>query len=308
MNTDTRRALGKGLSSLIPNNSYNRRDASEIDGEVLNVQIDKIYPNPNQPRKHFPKQEMNELSESIKEFGILQPIIVSISEDKYIIIAGERRWQASRQAGLTHIPVIIKSIDESRILKTSIIENIQRQDLSAIEEAKAYAQVMKDYNYTQEDLSKKLCKSRSHIANLLRLLHLPPEVQEMIEHRKISTGHAKVLLSSDSPLDTARYIIDNNLNVRQAEKHLKLSKEDKSVGESIKRVSHLSKLHADRKSDYSLTKDQDIIDIENNLTLTLGSKVEIVEKSFGGQVIIDFYNLDQLDAIISQLSTKKTWL
>lgn len=308
MNKISRQALGKGLASLIPQSGLAQRE-NEGYGEIINLDINKVHPNPNQPRTYFSDQELVELSSSIREFGVIQPIIVNIDGDQYLIVAGERRWNASKKAGLSHIPAIIKSMDGDDILKTSIIENIQRQDLTSIEEARAYNKLMKQYNYTQEDLSKKLCKSRSHIANLLRLLHLPLEVQDMIEKKSISAGHAKVLLGAKAPLDLAKAIVDKNLNVRQAEAYLKEERgESRDVNQSTKRVSHLSKLHANNKLDYELTKDQDIIDIEVSLSDALGSKVQIVEKSFGGQVIIDFYNLDQLDAIINQLSVKKSWI
>lgn len=305
-----RNALGKGLSSLIPSSS-SKIDNGVHAGGVIDIAINKIVPNPNQPRKHFSEQEIDELSASIKEFGVLQPIMVHLAPGGgYMIIAGERRWQAAKKAGIHHIPAIVKAVDETDVLAVSIIENIQRQDLSPIEEAKAYSQLMRQHKYTQEQLSKRLCKSRSHIANLLRLLNLPWEVQDMIGDRKISSGHAKVLLNATDPLIAANHIIEKSLNVRQAEDYIKGGQRRASLaaGESTKRVSHLAKLHANNKEDYNLNKDQDVIDIESNLSEALGSKVQIVEKSFGGQVIIDFYNLDQLDSIINQLSTKKSWL
>lgn len=307
MNKVSRQALGKGLASLIPQ-SITQKGVEDY-REIVNLDIGKVHPNPNQPRTYFSDQELEELSRSIQEFGVIQPIIVNVDGDGYLIVAGERRWNASKKAGLSHIPAIIKSMDEDDILKTSIIENIQRQDLTSIEEARAYHKLMKQYDYTQEYLSKKLCKSRSHIANLLRLLQLPLEIQDMIENRTISAGHAKVLLGAKAPMDLAKAIVDKNLNVRQAEAYLKHEKgASNPINESTKRVSHLSKLHANNRYDYELTKDQDIIDIENSLSEALGSKVQIVEKNFGGQVIIDFYNLDQLDAIINQLSIKKSWI
>lgn len=309
MDNFQRNALGKGLSSLIPTSSYKHNNVVST-SDVVNLDIDKIVPNTNQPRKHFAEKELEELSISIKEYGVLQPVIVHKDGDVYMLIAGERRWQASKRAGLTHIPSLIKNIKEEDVLAVSIIENIQRQDLSAIEEAKAYHQLMQQHNYTQAQLSHKLAKSRSHIANLLRLLTLPEEVQDMINGQEISSGHAKLLINSSDPLTAAKYIIENGLSVRRAEGYIKsLDKASMPLeGESTKRVSHLAKLHANNKGDYELTKDQDIINIEANLSQALNSKVQIVEKSFGGQVIIDFYNLDQLDNIISQLSVKKNWL
>jgi len=310
MDNSQRSALGKGLSSLIPSASFNADKGGSNTTDIVEIPLEKVVPNPGQPRKHFSESEIQELSDSIKEYGVLQPIMVHPAADgKYAIIAGERRWQAAKKAGILSISAIIKEMEESDILAVSIIENIQRQDLSPLEEAMAYNQLMKMHGYTQDQLSKKLCKSRSHIANLLRLLNLPQEVQDMIGDRRLSAGHAKLLLGISDPLTMANDIIEKNLSVRQTEDYIKdLREYGYSPSGQEGPLQRISAPHPERNRDgSSKPKDQDIVNIENSLSEALGSKVKIVDKSFGGQVIIDFYNLEQLDSIINQLSAK-SWL
>jgi ParB family chromosome partitioning protein len=295
-----RNALGKGLSALIP--SVARANGEEISNSTfVEMSISKIVPNINQPRQQFSLVELEELAESIKSFGLIQPISVSkMGDGTFRIIAGERRWRAAQIAGITHIPVIIKDMSDNDILVVSIIENIQRQNLTAVEEANAIYELMEKFNYTQDQLAKKLSKSRSHIANLLRLKNLPLEVQEMIASRKLSFGHAKVLMNASDPIATAKISLMKNFTVKQLESYINRGsriEKDKASNVFIERVQsiepHEEPLHQDIANDF--------IDLENSLAKVLGCRVKIFETDNGGRLMIDFVDLNQLDHIVSRL-------
>ena len=218
--SETNKKIGKGLSSLLGNKNLsilNSDSKSEID-------IDSIIVNKNQPRKNFNKESMDELVNSVKKFGILQPILVRKINNKYEIIAGERRYKSAILAGLKKIPAIIKNLDDKDAFSLSIIENIQREDLNPIEEANAYHELIDKYKYTQQEISDIIGKSRSHIANIMRLLLLPDKIKNCLIEGKIEMGHARALINYENSEDIIDYIINNNLTVREVEKLIKDSK------------------------------------------------------------------------------------
>src|SRR5215469_10321592 len=210
-----RKALGRGLSALLGTPDLETPEA------LREIDIDRILPNSHQPRKHFDEDALNELADSIREHGVVQPVVVRPLEDGFFqLIAGERRWRASQRAGLARLPAVIREAGENSALELALIENLQREDLNPIEEAQAYERLISDFGLTQEDVSRRVGKNRATIANMLRLLRLPPEVQQWLRENRLSTGHAKALLSlSDlnAILDSARKIIQGNYSVRQAE-------------------------------------------------------------------------------------------
>ena len=288
--------LGKGLDALFPSNVNIKKLGEEPDfsnESVIEMKINNIEPNVNQPRKKFDDDKIEDLAESIKVHGVLQPIIVSKKGDYYQIIAGERRWRASKKAGLKTIPVIVREYDEKKTREVALIENLQRQDLNAIETAKAIKELMEEHSLTQEEISKTLGKSRSAIANTLRILNLDERVQELVSSGKISEGHARTLASIPSPqkqYKLAMDIINLDLNVREAEERSKLAKEETTLKTKSKKKESLGKL--------------DIIykDIENRLKKTLGTKVTFkpITKS-KGKIIIEYFSGDELDRVLEIL-------
>lgn len=223
------RRLGRGIASLLSNDlniDFNIETKNEnanignINNTLKELDINDVIPNPNQPRKHFDDVKLRELSESIKHSGLLQPIVVSQKKEngKYLIIAGERRYRASKIAGLTKIKAIVLELNEQEILKNAILENVQREDLNPVEEANGYKKIIDTFNYTHEQLAKEIGKSRAHITNLLRILTLPDEVLSAVKNNNISLGHAKVLLSVSNPMDYLSTILEKQLSVRQLEK------------------------------------------------------------------------------------------
>ncbi len=271
-------ALGKGLGALIPDKS----------DSILEIDINSVVPNEYQPRKIFKDDTLKELALSIKEKGIIQPVIVRRSEDNsFKLIAGERRWRAARIAGLTKLPAIIKDTAPADTLELALIENIQREDLTPIETAEAFHRLIKDFNLTHENLSKKVGKDRATVTNYLRILKLPLEVKKRIADGALSIGHAKALLQIEDAriqLDAARKIIQRGLSVREAEA---LSK--KLLSPPASRIS-------------PLTRDPQIASLEERLIRSLGTKVRIRHKGKkGGKVEIDYYSLDELDRLLEIL-------
>lgn len=254
---------------------------------IVTLRISKIEPNKEQSRKTFDEVSLEELSQSIKQYGIIQPIVVCKKGDYYEIIAGERRWRAAKKAGLTEVPVVIRNYEDKERAEVSLIENIQRENLNPIEEAAAYKQLMDEYDLTQETLAIRVSKSRAAVANMMRLLKLNPEVQQMVVEGKLSGGHARALLGiedSEGQLNAAKKVISNNLNVRQTEDLVKaLNTPDKKP--SAKRKS--AKPHA------AVFKD-----LENRLTEVLGTKVRINHQEKGnGKIEIDYFSEFELDRI-----------
>jgi ParB family chromosome partitioning protein len=277
------KGLGKGLSALmgdIPQDNVQTKSSSE------KIPIHFVYANPSQPRKNFNPELLNELSESIKEQGIIQPILVrKKSEDKYEIVAGERRWRAAQLAKIHEVPVIILNIDDKKSLEFAILENIQRSDLNGIEEALGYDNLVKKFGYSQETLSKILGKSRSHIANTLRLAGLPEEIKKMISDGLLTAGHARCLVNVPDNVKLAKIIVNKNLSVRQAEFLVK----KEQVFSSLKKISRNN-------------KDTNIKSLENDLGLLMGIKVDIInKKNNSGEIKFSYKSLDQLNKIISVL-------
>jgi ParB family chromosome partitioning protein len=277
------KGLGKGLSALlgdVPSENIQTKNSSE------KIPIHFVYANPSQPRKNFNQELLNELSESIKEQGIIQPILVrKKSEDKYEIVAGERRWRAAQLAKIHEVPVIILNIDDKKSLEFAILENIQRSDLNGIEEALGYDNLVKKFGYSQETLSKILGKSRSHIANTLRLAGLPEEIKKMISDGLLTAGHARCLVNVPDNVKLAKIIVNKNLSVRQAEFLVK----NEQVFLSLKKIQ-------------TNNKDTNIKSLESDLGLLMGIKVDIKnKKNNSGEIKFSYKNLDQLNKIISVL-------
>ena len=270
----TKKGLGRGLSSLI----------GDVDSKPLKnkLSISSIVRNKFQPRKNFDKEKMEELTNSIKERGIIQPIIVrrlSNQINKFEIIAGERRWQAAQNAGLHEVPVVEIEADNLKSLEFAIVENVQRSDLNPIEEALGYRKLIDDFNYDQEKVSKFIGKSRAHVANFLRLLSLPKEVILLIEENKISQGHAKVLVGLDNAYFLAKKIIEKKLSVRQTE----------SLIRSLK----------SRKGKNKISKNPNLVSLESEIEEKTGIKVFIRnKKNNSGQVTFEYRDLDQLNRLI----------
>lgn len=288
------RGLGKGLDSLIPNTIGEAKEKKENKEKVENknpetmVKLSMVEPNGEQPRKNFDEDSLLELAESIKQFGLLQPIIVQDRKNHYEIIAGERRWRAAKMAGLKEIPVIIKNLTNQEIVEISLIENIQREDLNPIEEAQAYKRLLEEFNLKQDEVAERVSKSRTAVTNSMRLLKLCDEVQQMVVNEMISTGHARALLSIEDPEEQymiAQKVFDEKMSVREVEKLVK-------------------DLHKPEKAPKKENKSLEVIyqNIENRLKESLGTKVSISPKNNGaGKIEIEFYNHDDLDRLMEQL-------
>ena len=270
----SKKGLGRGLSSLIGD--------SDIKTSNHKISISSIVPNKNQPRKFFEKEALEELKNSIKERGIIQPLIVRKSDDKddkYELIAGERRWQAAQSAGLHEVPVIIIEADNLKSLELAIIENVQRKDLNPIEEAESYNNLITNFGYDHEKVSQFIGKSRSHVSNSIRLLSLPEKILDLIRNNKISQGHAKVLIGLENALLLADKIIKKKLSVRQLESLVRLFKNE--ANKSFK------------------SKDINIIATENDLSQKIGMRVFVYnKKNNSGTLSINYKGIDQLDRLI----------
>ena len=279
--------LGKGLDSLIADKVGTSNEKTDAKNEVM-VNINKVEPNKEQPRKNFDEDALLELSESIKQFGVLQPLLVVDRKDYYEIIAGERRWRAAKMAGLKKVPVIIKDLTEQEIVEISLIENIQREDLNPIEEALAYQQLIKDYRLKQDEVAEKVAKSRTAITNSLRLLKLDERVQEMVIEGKLSSGHARAIISiedKEKQYMVAQKIFDEKLNVRDVEKLVKnIDKLDKSVEKT--------------------KPENDFVyrDFEEKLKKIMGTQVVIKNKNNNkGKIEIQYYSQAELERIYDML-------
>ena len=284
MNID-KKALGRGLSALISDNPAMSYDNSN-DSAPQFLLINSIIPNPYQPRKEFKEEELNELANSIKEYGVLQPILVCKRNDHYQIIAGERRWHASKIVGLNEVPAIVKNYNDSEMFEVALIENIQRENLNAIEEAAAYKRLLDDFKMTQDQISYKVGKSRSYIANTLRLLNLPEDVKNMIIGGRLSAGHARNLVGKDNALEIAHMVLNDNLSVRDVEK--------------LTKDRHLSNTYPSPNTQTN----GDLAEVETSLSESLGMTVTIKDDHKGGKVTIHFSTLAQLDQLIQLLGNK----
>ncbi len=280
--------LGRGLGSLIPKKEQLKTNTANNDKEekqkgVLEVEIDKIKANPFQPRKDFKEDDLNSLMLSVKKHGIIQPLVVTLSEDGYELIAGERRLRAAKLAGLKRVPAILKEVDDFQKMHFAIIENVQRSDLNPIEEALAYKELSKKFNLTHEEIAKEVGKSRSYITNTLRLLNLPSEIQEAVRKGKLSTGQARSLISlpDEEREKIFQQILDQKMNVRDVE-------------EKAKKV--VVKNHI-----RTINKNPNLIAKEDLLKNTLGTKVLIKEQAGKGKIMIDFYSFEELEEIIKKI-------
>ena len=284
-----RKVLGRGLSALMADvNPVVDGNKDEDNKGLITLSVDQIEPNPNQPRRTFSTDSLMDLSNSIIEKGIIQPLIVrAISKTpvKYQIVAGERRWRAAQMAKLHKIPVVVRSFSDVEVLEIAIIENIQRSDLSPIDEANGYQQLIDRFNHTQDKISRALGKSRSHIANLLRLLNLPNDVQTLLNSGALSIGHARALITRKDASLLAKEIIRKKLSVREVEKLVKIDFVEKQKSSFIKR------------------KDADTREIEANLKASIGMRVDINHNTLteAGEVKIKYKSLDQLDFLINKL-------
>lgn len=287
------RGLGKGLDVMIPNivgESKEKKQKTEIKEEAAEttVAITKVEPNRKQPRKFFDEDALQELADSIKQFGLLQPILVQDRKDHYEIIAGERRWRAARLAGLKEVPVIIKNYSDQEIVEIALIENIQREDLNPIEEAQAYKRLLEEFNLKQDEVAERVSKSRVAVTNSIRLLKLSDRVQQMVIDDMISTGHARALLAVDNEEEQyalAQKIFDEKLSVREIEKMVK----------NLHKPSKVKKM--DDKTLQAI-----YLDIEEKLKQRLSTKVAVTSKGEGaGKIEIEFYNHEDLDRILDMI-------
>lgn len=296
MAAKVKRGLGKGLDAIIPvsENSVSEKAAAEkpdSKGAETIVRITQVEPNREQPRKNFDEDALQELADSIKQFGLLQPILVQDRKTYYEIIAGERRWRAAKLAGLKEVPVIIRDYTEQEIVEISLIENIQREDLNPIEEAQAYKRLLTEFNLKQDEVAERVSKSRTAVTNSMRLLKLCDEVQQMIIDDMLSTGHARALISIEDPeqqYTIAQRIFDEKLSVRDVEKLVRnLNKPEKTK----------------KKNDGDASLDVIYQDVAEKLKQALGTKVDIASRGDGsGKIEIEFYSHDDLDKIVDLLS------
>ncbi len=294
------RGLGRGLSALMAdanvNKTQEKQDVSVVSVEQT-VPIEKIFANPDQPRRTFEPQQLNDLANSVRAKGVIQPLIVRDRPDhpgEFEIVAGERRWRAAQMAQQHELPVIHRAFSDTEVLEVAIIENIQRADLNPVEEAFGYRQLMDKFGHTQEQMAEALGKSRSHIANLLRLLSLPPDVQEFLREGRLSAGHARALVTAENPTVLAGIVIAKGLSVRETEKLVKKAAK-KDAGEDS----------APKRGFSPGAKDADTKALEGDLSAALGLKVVIDHKPGGetGQMALQYTSLEQLDDLCRMLST-----
>jgi len=290
------KGLGMGLQALLgeaARPSAASAEASAGRGGVREIEIARIRPNPNQPRVQFDEEALDELADSIRERGVLQPILLRPEGEDYLIIAGERRWRAAQRARLHAIPAIVRDIDESTTAELALIENIQRLDLNPLEEAEGYRQLIQRHGHTQDDVGRIVHKSRSHVANLLRLLDLPEFVRQSLLKGDISMGHARAVATAEDPDELTRVIIAKGLSVRQAEDWTRRERNRPGPGVDIGRASARNAAKA---------VDADLDSLQRQLGDILGLKVQVSHKGQGGAVTLHYSSLDQLDMICQRLS------
>lgn len=272
-----KRGLGKGLGALLADNAVGQ------DNETVSLRISEIEPNKNQPRKDFDDEALSELADSIRQHGVIQPLLVRpISGGGYQLVAGERRWRAARLAGLSEVPVVIRQMDDAEVMIIALIENLQREELNSIEEAEGYKQLAENFGFTQEDISAQVGKSRSTVANAMRLLSLPPYVTQKIREGTLSAGHARALLSLDDEMqiyELSELAIKSGMSVRDIEKEAK-----KIIGNNLVKG----------QKEIKKSRNPIIDEIERGLTEELGRRIKIVEGKNKGYIEIEFYNLDDL--------------
>ena len=293
-----RKGLGKGIDAMISgDNTKTKQVVKEVVKEVDTIDINKIEPNNNQPRKNFNEDKIQELAESIKQHGLIEPLIVQKGKKGfYTIIAGERRWRAAREAGVKEIPVVVKDYSDQQVMEIALIENIQREDLNAIEEAEAYDRLIRDFNLKQDEVAERVSKSRVAITNSLRLLKLDERVREMIIEDKIKSGHARALLGvsdGDEQYKLAVMIFDNSMSVRETEKMVK-----KYLADKKKPVKEVREKDTQTELIYK--------DYEEKLKSVIGTKVNINNKGKGkGKIEIEYFSADEFDRIMTMMMAMK---
>ena len=298
MSTDRpAKGLGMGLQALLgeaarPSGGVAAESASARGG-VREIEIARIRPNPNQPRVQFDEDALRELADSIRERGVLQPILLRPDGEDYLIVAGERRWRAAQRARLHSIPAIVREIDESTTAELALIENIQRLDLNPLEEAEGYLQLIQRHGHTQDDVGRIVHKSRSHVANLLRLLDLPEFVRQSLLKGDISMGHARAVATASDPEEITKEIIARGLSVRQAEERARRERQRPGAGYGMGRAS-------ERKAGEAVDADREAL--ERQLGDILGLRAQVAHKGQGGTVTLHYSSLDQLDMICQRLS------
>jgi ParB family chromosome partitioning protein len=287
--SEVKRGLGRGLSSLLGEAAREQPISTEAAraAGVQTLPVGQIVPNPDQPRRHFDEDALNELASSLKVSGLIQPIVVRPKGSIYEIVAGERRWRAAQRAQLHDVPVIVRSLSDAETVELAIVENVQRQDLNAIEEAEAYQRLIKEYGHTQDALGRIVGKSRSHVANLLRLLDLPLLVREAVADGRLSMGHARALITAADPEELAREVMARGLSVRDTEALAR--------GPKPKREREPVPIAAG-------SANADILQLQRQLGDQLGLKVAIQHGEKGGAVTIAYATLDQLDMVCQRLS------
>lgn len=280
--------LGRGLAALIGDMATIEGARVTESGGVKRLPVEMIIANRSNPRRSFDPDQLEELTNSIREKGVMQPLLVRPSEDPNIfeLIAGERRWRASQKAGLHDVPVIVRDVDDKEALELAIIENVQRADLNPLEEAMGYGQLIEQFDYTQQDLAQVIGKSRSHVANTLRLLKLPEDVRGMVASGTLTAGHARTLITADDPAHLARQIVSGGLSVREAEA---LSQQRDVAGKR-------------KASEPSTSRDADTVALERRLSDALGLSVSLAHSERGGKLEIRYKTLEQLDGICARLT------
>ena len=284
-----RPGLGRGLSSLLGDNVPEAPISGASEGGAGGLRmlpVSALVPHPGQPRRHFDETALEDLALSIQSRGLIQPIVVRPTGHNYQIVAGERRWRAAQRARLHEVPVIVRELDDAETMEIALVENIQREDLNAIEEAEAYQRLIGEFGHTQEALGKLVHKSRSHVANLLRLLDLPAGVREMVITGAIEMGHARALVGAPDAERLARLVADKGLSVREAEKLARAAKPSK------------------RKGDAAI-RDADIMALEHQLGDVLGLNVRIAHGAKGGTITLSYSTLDQLDMVCQRLTGER---
>jgi ParB family chromosome partitioning protein len=291
---NTKRGLGRGIDAMIPAKVSKKdvkvQDPSQPEGAVVTLKTTELEPNRNQPRKTFDEDKIEELSDSIKQHGVITPLLVTKRGDSYMIVAGERRWRAAKKAGLKEVPVVIKELTDEEIAELAIIENLQREDINSIEEAFAFKMLIDQYSYTQDQVASKISKSRVYVTNSLRLLKLCEKVQKMVIDEMLSAGHARALLPITDPEEQERIalqVFDGKLSVRETEKLVKNTGKTAGKKKAPKGNPSIDAVYSD---------------VSEKCKQALGTKVEVTSKGDGvGVIQIEFYNNDDLEKIINRL-------
>ena len=286
---ETRRGLGRGLAALLGDEPLSENAGDVAPRAPQSIPVDRIYPGRFQPRHRFDEDELKALAASIREKGVLQPVLVRPHNDKahaFELVAGERRWRAAQLAGVHDIPALVRDLTDRDALEIALVENIQRQDLSPLEEAEGYQRLVDEFSHTQEALAKVVGRSRSHVANMLRLLTLPDPVKLMLDDGRLTAGHARALLGADDPLDLARQVVTRQLNVRQTE-----------------RLAQTGRKAATSRQRLVPGKSADILALEKRLSEALGLRVTVEDRGGKGELVIRYQSLDQLDGLLAKLES-----